>query len=153
MKNQKSKIQIKESQNQELEALKKQVEELTNNWKRAVADYRNLEARMTKEKEEWVKFSNAALLLPLLEVLDDLERAAAHLKDNGLNLVIEKFKRVLKGNGVEELKPEGQFNPLMMECVEQVNGAKKDQVVSVEQKGYSLYDRLLRPAKVKVGRG
>src|SRR4030042_4393533 len=108
MKNQKSKIQIKESQNQELEALKKQVEELTNNWKRAVADYRNLEARMTKEKEEWVKFSNAALLLPLLEVLDDLERAAAHLKDNGLNLVIEKFKRVLKGNGVEELKTEGQ---------------------------------------------
>ena len=132
--------------------LQQQMEELTNNWKRAVADYRNLEMRMGKEKEEWIKFGNAALLLPLLEVLDDLERAARHLKDHGLTLVLEKFKRILEDNGVEEYQAEGQFNPQMMECTEQVEG-QKDQVAEVTQKGYLYHGKLLRPAKVKVGKG
>lgn len=152
MKDQKVKIQSKDKKDQELKRLQAQVEELTNNWKRAVADYRNLEMRVGKEKEEWIKFGNAALLLTILEAMDDLERAAAHLKDHGLNLVVEKFKRILKENGVEEFKVEAKFNPQMMECVEPAPG-EKDKVISVEQKGYLYHGRLLRPAKVKVGRG
>lgn len=136
----------------QVEELTNQVAELTNNWKRAVADYRNQEARMAKEKEEWIKFGNVALVLPLLEVLDDLERAAIHLNDNGLNLVVEKFQRLLKDSGVTQMQVAGQFDPQTMECVEQVAG-EKDKIVSIEQKGYLYHDRLLRPAKVKVGKG
>lgn len=146
MQNAKLKIKKKES----LKELKTLVDELTHKWKRAVADYRNLEIRMAKEEQGWVKYGNQTLLLQILEVVDDLERAAEHIKDNGVEIILEKLKGILRDNGVEEIKV-GGFNPELMECVEMVGG-EDNKVVSVEQKGY-LYDgKLLRPAKVKVGK-
>ncbi len=59
MKDKRAKIEAKETKSQ---ALKVQVEELTDKWKRAVADYHNLEMRMVKEKQEWIKFGNQTLL-------------------------------------------------------------------------------------------
>jgi len=133
-------------------ALKQQIEDLKGKWKRAAADYSNLEKRTVKQKEEWVKFANQTLLLSLLEIVDDLERAIEHTKDSGLQLILDKFSRVMQEQGVEEVEVKGQFDPKLMECTEQVSG-KKNQVVSVDQKGYLYHDRLLRPAKVKVGKG
>jgi len=135
-----------------VESSQQQVEELTDKWKRAVADYRNLEMRTVKEKEEWVKFGNRTLLLEFLEVLDDLERAEKHAKDGGVELIIDKFRQILQEQGVEEMETEGKFDPQLMECTELAQG-KKEQIVSVEQKGYLYHSRLLRPAKVKLGNG
>jgi len=132
--------------------LKQQIEGLTEKWKRAVADYRNLEMRMAKEKEEWVKFGNRVLLMQVLEILDDLERAKEHVKDGGLGLIIDKFRRLLQDQGVSELEVGKEFDPNVMECVDLVSG-EKNEIVRVEQKGYLYHDRLLRPAKVKVGKG
>lgn len=132
--------------------LQQQVAELTDKWKRAVADYRNLEMRMVREKEEWVKFGNRALLLQFLEILDDLERAKDHVEDGGLELIVDKFRQLLTEQGVEEMETKGQFNPELMECTELVAG-KKEQIMMVEQKGYLYHGKLLRPAKVKVGNG
>lgn len=152
MKNQKSKIQVKSQKDKDLKSLPQQIEELADKWKRAVADYRNLEMRMAKEKEEWMKFGNRVLLLQVLEILDDLERAKEHVKDGGLQLVIDKFRRLLQDQGVSELEVGKEFDPNLMECVEQVQGGKNE-IVSIEQKGYLYHGRLLRPAKVKVGKG
>lgn len=135
-----------------LNSVQQQIEELTDKWQRAVADYRNLEMRMGKEKEEWVKFGNRVLLLQVLEVLDDLERAKEHVKEGGLQLIVDKFRRLLQDQGVSELVVGKEFDPNLMECVEQVAGGKNE-VISVEQKGYLYHGRLLRPAKVKVGSG
>ena len=122
-------------------------------WKRALADYANLEKRIDKEKEVFVKFSNAQLLQSLLPVLDDLERAGQHLKDQGLNLAISKFKEVLQKENLEEIKAQGEeFNPELMEAIEIVKGPK-NRVVEVVNKGYLLNNKVLRVAKVKVGSG
>jgi molecular chaperone GrpE len=127
--------------------------DLESKWKRALADYANLEKRIDKEKEVFVKFSNAQLLQNLLPVLDDFERAEQHLKDQGLTLAVNKLKEVLKNEGVEEIQALGEeFNPHLMEAMEMVYGPK-NKVVEVVVKGYLLNDKILRVAKVKVGSG
>ena len=131
----------------------KKIKDLELKWKRALADYHNLEKRIDKEKEFFVKFSNAQLLESLLPVLDDLERAEKHLKDQGLSLAINKLKEVLQKEGVEEIKAQGEeFNPELMEATEIVAGLK-NRVAETINKGYLLNNKVLRVAKVKVGNG
>ncbi len=132
-------------------ALKHQVKELTEKWKRALADYANLEKRIEQEKSAFVKFASAGLIDKLLSVLDDLERAETHLRDKGLTLALDQLRTVLKTEGVEEIKVEGQkFNPEEMDCQEMTKG-EKNKVMKVMEKGYKLNQKILRPAKVKVG--
>lgn len=133
--------------------LKEKIADLENKWKRALADYDNLQKRIEKEKKKFIKFSNAQLLDKLLTVLDDLERCEQHTKDKGVSLVCERFREVLKGEGVEEIKAlEKQFDPKTMDAVE-VTPGPKNKVVEVILKGYLLNGEVLRPAKVKVGGG
>lgn len=131
----------------------KKLEDLENRLKRALADYVNLEKRIVREKEDFVKFSNAQLLDKLLSVLDDLERCEEHLKDKGVTMVRQRFQEILASEGVEEIKVLGeQFNPETMDAVEIVPGPK-NKVVEVILKGYLLNDKVLRPVKVRVGGG
>jgi len=133
---------------------KLEIGDLTNRWKRALADYQNLEKRYEKEKNDFVQFANANLLLKLLGVLVHIERAAEHLKDDGLNLVASEFTRVLKEEGIEEIKALGEsFNPEMMEAVEAVKDGQENKVAEVLNKGYLLKGKVLLPAKVKVYQG
>jgi molecular chaperone GrpE len=133
--------------------LKQRLEELEANWKRAVADYRNLEKRISHQQAEFIKFANSSLIDKLLTVLDDLERAKQHLKNKGLSLAVDQFHRVLETEGVQPIKTQHQpFDPQTMDCAELVPGPKNT-VVKVIQKGYTLNDRVLRPAKVEVGSG
>lgn len=137
----------------EIQILKAKIEELEEKWKRALADYHNLEKRLEKKKEELVKFSNASLIDKLLSVLDSLEKAVDHLKDKGLKLVLDQFKAVLSSEGLSEIKALGEkFDPETMDAVEIIRG-KKDRVLEVILKGYRLNNKVLRPAKVKVGKG
>jgi len=118
---------------------KKEIDDLTNRWKRALADYQNLEKRYEKEKSDFVQFANANLILKILGVLEHLEKAAAHLKDPGLDLVISEFKRVLATEGIEEIKSLGEkFNPDLMEAVGVVRGRPPETVAEVVNKGYLL---------------
>lgn len=137
----------------EIKILKAKIEELEEKWKRALADYHNLEKRLEKKKEELVKFSNASLIDKLLSVLDSLEKAVDHLEDKGLKLVLEQFKAVLSSEGLTEIKAQGEkFDPEKMDAVEMVKG-EKDRVFEAILKGYRLNNKVLRPAKVKVGKG
>lgn len=129
------------------------IKELEEKWQRVLADYDNLRKRVEKEKREFVKFSSASLIDKLLPVLDTLEECVKHLKDEGLKLSLEQFKKVLASEGLKEIKTKGEkFGPEKMDAVEVVKG-KKDIVVEVVLKGYNLNNRVLRPAKVKVGQG
>jgi len=128
-----------------------QIEDLTNRWKRALADYQNLEKRYEREKRDFIAFANANLILRLLTVLGHLEKAALSLKDEGLDLVVTEFKKVLEEEGIEEIKAEGaEFNPQLMEAIETIKGEKENSVAEVIKKGYLLKGKLLLPAKVKV---
>lgn len=129
------------------------IADLENKWKRALADYANLEKRIEKEKEDFVKFTNAKLLAKMLNVLDDLELSERHLKDPGLTFICNRFREILKEEGVEEIEVLGRnFDPELMDAVETARGSK-NKVVEVVLKGYKLYGKVLRPAKVKVGGG
>ncbi len=128
------------------------IEELEASWKRAVADYKNLERRFSEEKDLIVKFSNAVLLERLIPVLDNLEATSLHLKDQALAMSLKEFYTVLKDGGIEEIKAEGEeFDPLCMEASELVEG-EENRVVKVVLKGYKFFDRILRPSRVVVGK-
>ncbi|MBL7159298.1 nucleotide exchange factor GrpE [Candidatus Microgenomates bacterium] len=136
-----------------LTKLEEEVLELTNKWKRACADYDNLEKRMRQEKEEFVKFAGAVILDKLLPVLDSLEKCQVHLKDKGLGLILSQFKKVLESEELEEIQVAGEeFDPQVMDAVEMIKG-EKNKVIEVVLKGYQLNKKVLRPAKVKVGIG
>lgn len=136
-----------------IKQLEERIVELENNWKRAVADYRNLERRTAEEQTAFVAFANQILLSELLPVLDALEAADKHLNDEGLKLALKKFDEVLKIFNVVEIVALNQsFDHAKMEAIEQVDG-EKDKVLEVCEKGYMISDKVLRPARVKVGKG
>lgn len=121
--------------------------------KRALADYQNLKKRVEGERIEFIKYVLEEFLLKLLPVVDDLEAAERHLEDPGLTLAVAKLKTILADEGVGEMDLAGKpFDPKLAECLELIPG-KKDQVIKVAQKGYLLNDKVLRPARVKVGKG
>lgn len=131
----------------------KTLAELEAKWKRALADYQNLEKRTEKEKYDFVRFANASLISKLLGVLDDLDRAHRHSQDPGLKLIHHQLQNILKDEGLEEISTAGQtFNPETMEAIDHVNG-KLNQVIQVLSKGYTLNSKVVRPAKVAVGKG
>jgi len=124
--------------------------ELEENWKRALADYRNLEKRVAEEKESVVKLANMILVSRLLPVLDNLEMLEKHVKDEGLRLTVEEFKRILKDEGVEEIEAEGkEFDPNIMEAAYEDSPVKQLIVRRVIHKGYRLQGKLIRPARVQ----
>jgi molecular chaperone GrpE len=132
--------------------LEKLVEELDNKWKRAMADYQNLEKRISAQQSFYVKIANVGLIEKLLPVIDDLERANKHLNDPGINMITKQFLQVLKSEGLERIEVVGKpFDPTTMECVEMTKG-NKNQVVAELEAGYMLGETVLRPAKVAVGK-
>jgi len=128
-------------------------QELEDQLKRALADYQNLEKRVEEERKLLSKLSASLLIEKLLPVLDNLEKAQVHLKDEGLEIVIKQFNDILTGEGVEEVAAEGaQFNPNFHEAVESQQGEHDNVVIKVLTKGYKIEDTILRPAKVIVSK-
>lgn len=141
----------KNQTNEEVEKLKKELEEAQNKYLRSLADYQNLEKQTQTWRDEFVKFSNSALINKVLEVVDDLEKAQEHLNDEGLGHIIDKLNSILKNNGLEEINVVGeQFNPEEMEAIHVEPGEEEHKVTKTLQKGYKLNGRVLRPAKVVV---
>lgn len=136
-----------------IQECEQKIEELENNWKRALADYRNLEKRVDEEKDSWRQFSNETLIRQILPVADNLETLLKHVQDKGLHLIVKELQTVLTGSGVEPIESENtEFDPIIMEAVETVPG-EKNKVVETVLKGYLLKNKLIRPARVKVGNG
>lgn len=139
----------KDDKIQELEAMNN---ELSNNWKRALADYKNLEKRNVEERDAYVSYANIHLLLRILPFLDNLEMLAAHIDDTGLKLIIKDFKQTLKEEGVTEIEVLNKdYDSETMEAIEMIEGMP-NKVMEVVSKGYTLREKLLRPARVKVGK-
>jgi molecular chaperone GrpE len=131
------------------------------NWQRAEADFTNYKRRMEQERDEARRMANAALIINILPVLDDLERALASLDIrlvgltwfDGIRLIYRKLLLVLENAGVSQIEAEGQtFDPRFHEAVMHGEGPE-GKVVAEVQRGYKLHDRVLRPAMVVVGRG
>ena len=144
-----------------LEEEKKKAETYLANWQRAAADFQNYKRRTDQEREELGRLANAALVINILPILDDLERALTSVDArlagltwiDGIRLIYRKFQAVLEASGVREIKAEGEdFDPRFHEAVMYGEG-EEGKVISEVQKGYMLGDRVIRPSAVVIGRG
>lgn len=131
------------------------------NWQRAAADYQNFKRRVEEERSEAARFANASLVINLLPIVDDLERALHNVDIalsgltwvDGIRLIYRKFQALLEMAGVSEIEADNcMFDPAVHEAVAQVPG-EDNKIVSVAQRGYRLGDRVIRPAMVIVGAG
>jgi len=131
------------------------------NWQRSQADFINYKRRSEQEKEEIGKFANSILMLSLLPILDDLERAfdsiPPHLAKltwvDGIRLIERKLQASLEAQGLSPIKAIGEpFDPNLHEATMYRKG-EEGIVIEELQKGYMLHDRVIRPAMVVVGNG
>ena len=140
-----------ENYEKQIKELQDKVESLDNSWKRALADYSNLEKRTAEEKENFLTLVKIQIVESFLPFFDNLEKIQEHSKDEGLSLTLKDLQKVLKNIGVEEIEAEGKdFDHNTMEAIE-VQKGEKNKVLKIIQKGYLLNGFLLRPAKVAVG--
>lgn len=137
--------------------LSKELEECIAGWQRTKADFLNYKKEEGKRSEEKTLYIKEDMFLNLLPILDNLHRAEETVKKKdevikGFMHIGEQIKRFFKEQGVLEIKTKGEkFNPELHEAVQEVKG-KKGYVVKEVEKGYTFKDKLLRPAKVKVGK-
>jgi molecular chaperone GrpE len=140
---------------------KKKADDYLDSWKRAQADFINYKRRAEQEKMEMGVYANTQLILALVPVLDDFERAVDSLTPklakldwvHGIQLVERKLRTTLEAQGLSPIKAVGEmFDPNLHEAVMHVNG-EDGKVVHELQKGYRLHDRILRHSQVAVGNG
>ena len=140
---------------------KEKAEGYLANWQRAQADFINFKRRTEQERAEVVKFANSAIIADLLPVLDDFDLALENAPEDsagatwvdGIRLIQRKLRSVLEAQGLSQIEALGQdFDPHFHEAMMFADG-DEGKVVEEVQKGYMLHERVLRPTKVKVGRG
>lgn len=151
---------------EEIEALKGQVEKLTGDLQekkdrllRLQADFDNFRRRSAKEREEISAVVTQNFCKDMLPLLDNFERAmAAETKDveafqKGVEMIFTQFQEVLKKNGLEQIEAVGQkFDPNFHQAVMRVEDPEKedDTVAQELQKGYMVKGRVIRPSMVQV---
>lgn len=154
----------------ELNDLKNQIQNLSkesagykDKWLRAEADMENYKKRVHKEKLDQLKFGYETIIREILPVIDNLERAIEYSKKHaqkdslyeGVELTLKLLKKVIEGFGVNTMNTVGQlFDPNFHEGlgVEEGKDYEDNVIVKEVEKGYLYNDRLIRPAKVIVGK-
>ena len=142
----------------ELEAEKKRADEFKDKWMRNVAEFDNYKKRNAKLWQDAYGEGISSVILKILPVGDNLERALTlgldEKTEEGIRGILRKYEETLKGMGIEEINPAGEkFDPNVAEAVMQVEpqeGDESEYVKQVFEKGYKLKDKIIRYAKVSV---
>ncbi len=146
---------------QRLEEERQRAESYYSSWQRTAADFANYKRRTEQERAETSRFANSLVILHLLPVLDDLERALASVPRelagftwvDGVHLIYRKLYAALEAQGLAPIEAVGQsFDPTVHEAVLRASGPD-GQVLNELQRGYTLQGRVIRPAMVTVGAG
>jgi len=148
----------------EIAELKTQVGELKDKYLRAFAEFENYKKRSVREKLELMKTAAQDTMSGLLPVLDDFDRAkkAADAVDSeeqfseGVELLYHKLYNVLKAQGLEPMESTGNpFDPELHEAITEIPAPSEDlkgKIIDTVEKGYKLKDKIIRYAKVVVGK-
>jgi molecular chaperone GrpE len=146
-----------------LQELGEKLAEITDKHLRLQAEFDNFRKRTMKEKADLIKSGGESVLINILPVVDDFERALLSLKDipdedagkKGTQLIYNKFSEFLKQNNIKEIDAVNQdFNVDLHEAITKIPAPDenlKGKVVDVVQKGYTLNDKVIRFAKVVIG--
>ncbi len=122
---------------------------------RLQADFDNYRKRKEREIEDYKKVATSGIVTELLTIVDDLDRALEHAKEDddlvvGIKGVRANLMKILENNGLKEIPAEGKFDPNFHEALMAVEGEEDDQIAEVFQKGYTLNGKVIRFTKVKV---
>ncbi len=163
---QKELMESVQKKDDEIHRLNKEKEQYIDKWKRALAELENYRKRSERQLEDTRKFATENILYQLLSILDDFDRAIAHMKDtkstdtikSGVEMIHKELKNLLNQYGVKHIDVLGKgYDPNFHEALEIVNQKhnkeeKSNKHVVVEEilPGYTFHNRLLRPAKVKI---
>ena len=162
MGNTKSKSTKKPTLKSQIEALELSVKEENDKFLRLFAEFENYKKRTSKERVDLFKTANKELMISILPVKDDFDRAFKEIYKNknksdfeGFILIHNKFNEVLKKNGLLEIEDliGSSFNSEVHEAISQIPCDKKDKgkIIEVIEKGYSLGDKIIRFPKVIIG--
>lgn len=153
-----------ETNNQNNDSIKlkdNEINELNNKLMRLQADFVNFRKRSEKEKESSIAYGVECIVLDLLPIIDNFQRALSSetdVEDNfykGISMIEKQLLDLLKNNSIEEIECLGQpFDPNMHHAVfvEESEEFDSGMVIEVLQKGYKLKDKVLRPSMVKVSK-
>jgi molecular chaperone GrpE len=148
---------------QRVERAEREASENRSAWERSAADFANYRRRTQQQREDELGLANEGLLLKLLAVADDLDRAVAHVPAElqsspwveGINAIDRKVRSLLDSEGVTPIDVAGSpFDPRIHEAVfhEETADVPDGHVTSELQRGYRIRDRVLRPALVAVAK-
>jgi molecular chaperone GrpE len=147
----------------EIEKLKEQIDELTDRNIRLIAEFDNYKRRNARERIELSQTAGKEVITDLLDVLDDSERAQKQIDSTndiqqikeGIQLVFNKLRNTLQSKGLKAMEAMNKdFNPDLHEAITEIDAGEdmKGKVVAEIQKGYYLNDKIIRFAKVVVGK-
>ncbi|MFC2119291.1 nucleotide exchange factor GrpE, partial [Bacteroidota bacterium] len=151
------------TQTSQIEKLKKELEEQNDKYLRLSAEFDNYRKRTLKEKMELTRFGGESILLNILPVIDNFERAIKSLETTGnetsvmegINLIYKNFNDFLNQNGVKKIDAiNKKFDTDVHEAISKIKAPKrslKGKVLDVVENGYFLYDKVIRFAKVVIG--
>jgi len=145
-----------------LEAALAEAADYKDKYLRAHADFENSKRRLEKDKTNAVSYANESFAKDILAVMDSFENAIASMDSSkegedvvanikeGVNLTFEQLKKILEKNHIKEVDCSGEFDPEVHQAIMQVESDEHEvgDVVQVMQKGYTIKDRILRPAMV-----
>lgn len=152
------------SSDDKMKQLENALAEQKDNYLRLYADFENFRRRTAKEKIEFLEQANAKLLVELLPVFDDFERALKSFENpdlqvstakEGVQLIYQKFQKFLEKQGLVAMESNQQdFDPDKHEAIAQVPAPSEDlkgKVIDTVEKGYFLGEKVVRFAKVVTG--
>jgi len=164
-----------QQENPGLDDLQKELDQVTNSWKRAVADFENYKRRKETEGKELVEFAREVAVAKLLPTLDALEQALRHMPEyqqtednsqqvefakqyqnwqNGANGIVVQLDKTLAELGVKKIEAVGKkFDPHYHEAVREVDSeAEEGTVVEEYQTGFELNGKVIRPSQVVIAK-
>ena len=147
-----------ELENDVVDTAKTELEEMEDRYKRLYAEFENFKKRSAKERETLYNMITGEVLLVMLPIMDNLEKAAsAETTDKGyqegVNMVVKQYKTALEKFGLKEIETVGQrFDPELHEAVSHIEDSSKgeQEIVQEYRKGYQIGTKVIRHALVVV---
>ena len=146
------------------EKLRSELQEINDKYIRKIAEFDNFKRRNAKERLELIQTAGKDVIIDLLDVLDDCDRAQKQLESSndikeikeGVLLVFNKLRNILQAKGLKPMETiNREFNPDLHEAITEIPAPSdelKDKIVDEVIKGYYLNDKIIRHAKVVVGK-
>jgi len=159
---------VEDSEDDLLIKAQEEAAEWKDKYLRAHADFENTKKRFARDKTTAISYANESFAKDMLAVIDSFDQALASIESvdssnvpevldkmkEGVYLTHDQLKKVLEKNHIKEINCEGAYDPNLHQAIMQVESDEheSDQVVQVMQKGYTIKDRVLRPAMVSTSK-